>query len=75
MFTLSYAASEHLALQLAQDEAPDDAVIRLVANDGGFRLAIDTVQPGDATFAHNEKIRACHRRAAFEIARKPETGC
>ena len=56
MLTLSYAASEHLALKLAQDEAPDGAVIRLVANDGGFRLAIDTVQPGDATFDHAEKI-------------------
>ena len=55
MLTLSYAASEHLALMLAQAEAPDDAVIRLVAKDDGIGLAIDTIQPSDATFAHAER--------------------
>ncbi len=55
MFTVSYTASEHLALVLAHLEAPDDAVIRLVANDDGIGFAIDTAQPGDATFAHAEK--------------------
>ncbi len=55
MLTLSYTASEHLALMLAQAEAPDDAVIRLVANDDEFGLQIDTVRPGDATFDHAEK--------------------
>ena len=54
MLTLSYAASEHLALILAEAEAPDDAVIRLVANGGRLGLAIDSVQPGDATFLHAE---------------------
>ena len=55
MLVLSYAASEHLALMLAQEEAPDDAVIRLVVDHGKFGLAIGTVQPGDETFAHAEK--------------------
>ncbi len=55
MLTLSYTASEHLALMLAQAEAPDDAVIRLVAKDNEIGLTIDTAQPGDATFAHAEK--------------------
>ena len=54
MLTLSYAASEHLALMLAQAEAPDDAVIRLIAKDDEIGLTIDTAQPGDATFAHAE---------------------
>ncbi len=55
MLTLSYAASEHLALMLAEAEAPDDAVIRFVAHDDEIGFAIDTVQPGDATFDHAEK--------------------
>ena len=55
MLTLSYVASEHLALMLAQAEAPDDAVIRLVAKDDVIGLKIDTIQPGDATFDHAEK--------------------
>ncbi len=75
MFTLSDTASEHLALMLAHVEAPDDAVMRLVANGDKCGLEIDTVQPGDTTFDHAEKNRTCHRRAGFEIARKPETGC
>ncbi len=56
MLTLSYAASEHLALMLAEAETPDDAVIRFVADDDDIGFAIDTVQPGDATFDHAEKI-------------------
>ena len=55
MLSLSYAASEHLALMLAQAEAPDDAVFRFVADDDELGLEIDTVQPGDATFDHAEK--------------------
>ncbi len=55
MLTLTYAASEHLALTLAEAEAPDDAVIRFVADDDEIGFAIDTVQPGDATFDHAEK--------------------
>ncbi len=56
MLTLSYAASELLDQWLSSDdEAPDDAVIRLVAKDDGIGLVIDTIQPGDATFAHAEK--------------------
>jgi hypothetical protein len=52
---LSYEASEHFALMLAQAETPDDAVIRLVAKDDEIGFAIDTVQPGDETFAHADK--------------------
>ncbi len=55
MFTLSDTASEYFTLMLAHPNAPDDAVIRLVAKDGGFGLVIGTIQPGDETFAHAEK--------------------
>ncbi len=55
MFTVSDTASEHLALMLAHVEAPDDAVMRLVANGDKCGLEIDTVQPGDTTFDHAEK--------------------
>ncbi len=40
---------------LSNAEAPDDAVIRLVAKDDQIGLVIDTIQPGDTTFAHAEK--------------------
>ncbi len=52
MLTLSYTASEHLALMLAQ---ADDAVIRLIAKDDEIGLTIDTAQPGEETFAHAER--------------------
>ncbi len=55
MFSLSYTAAEHLAYELAQANAPEDAVIRVVVEDGEFGLAMDTVQPGDTTFAHAER--------------------
>ncbi len=55
MFSVSYTASELLALMLAQAEAPNDAVIRLVAGNGKLGLEMNTVQPGDTTFAHAEK--------------------
>jgi len=56
VFSVSYTAGELLALMLAQAEAPDDTVIRLVAGDGSLGLEMNTVQPGDTTFAHAEKI-------------------
>ncbi len=55
MLTLSYTASEQLALMLAEAEAPDDAVFRVVAEDDELGFEIDTVQPDDATFDHAEK--------------------
>ncbi len=56
MLTLSYTASELLDQWLSSDdEAPDDAVIRLVAKDDQIGLVIDTIQSGDETFAHAEK--------------------
>jgi hypothetical protein len=56
MLTVSHAASELLDQWLSSvDEAPEDAVIRLVAKDDEIGFAIDTVQPGDETFAHAEK--------------------
>ena len=55
MFSVSYTAGELLALMLAQAEAPEDAVIRLVAGNGKLGLEMTTVQPGDTTFAHAEK--------------------
>ncbi len=55
MLSLSYTAGEHLAHELAQANAPEDAVIRVVVEEGQLGLIIDTVQPGDTTFAHAER--------------------
>ncbi len=55
MFSLSYTAGEHLAHMLAQANAREDAVIRVVAHEGKLGGVIDTVEPGDTTFAHAEK--------------------
>ena len=56
MLALSYTASEHLDLLLAEANAPDDAAIRLVLEGDGFSLKIDTPRPGDTTFDHAEKV-------------------
>ncbi len=56
MLNLSYIAGEHLAYMLANADAPDDAVFRLVSKSDGFGLAIDTARPGDTTFDHDEKV-------------------
>ncbi len=55
MLSLSYTAAEHLAYMLADANAPEDAVIRVVVEDEKFGLKIDTVRPGDTTFAHAER--------------------
>ncbi len=56
MLSLSYTASEHFGLLLAEANAPDDAAIRLVLVEGeGFRLEIDTARAGDTTFGHAER--------------------
>ncbi len=55
MLSLSDTAGEHLARVLAEANAPEDAVIRLVVEDGNLGLEIDTVKPGDTTFAHAER--------------------
>jgi len=52
---LSYEAREQLALMLAEAESPDDAVMRVSFEGGGFGFAIDRVQPGGETFAHADK--------------------
>jgi len=44
MLALSYTASEHLDLLLAEANAPNDTAIRLVLEGGGFRLEIDTAR-------------------------------
>ena len=56
MLALSYTASEHLDLLLAEANAPDDAAARLVLEGDGFSLEIDTARPGDTTFDHAEKV-------------------
>ena len=56
MLSLSYITGEHLAYMLAKVNAPEDAVMRAVVQDGEYGLKIDTVQPDDATFAHGERI-------------------
>ncbi|MCH7689033.1 MAG: hypothetical protein IH899_20550 [Planctomycetes bacterium] len=56
MFTVSHAASELLAQMLSNDESSDDAVFRLVVKNDEIGLEIDTVQPGDSTFTHDERI-------------------
>ncbi len=68
MFALSEAAAAFLSEELAEAEAPDDAVVRLLIEekpvDGRkqpspvegeeqrLTLQVDKVRPGDATFDH-----------------------
>ncbi len=56
MLTVSYTAGEHLDLMLAEADATDDAVIRVVVEGRRVDLGIDMVQPGDTTFDHGEKV-------------------
>ncbi len=56
MLTVSYTASEHLDLMLAEANVPDDAVVRVVVEGRGVDLGIDMVRPGDTTFDHGEKV-------------------
>ncbi len=61
MLSVSYTAAERLDhmladAMLADAEVPEDAVIRVVVEDGEFGLKIDTLQPGDTTFDHLEKV-------------------
>ena len=56
MLTLSYTAGEHLDLLLAEANAPDGAVIRVVVEGRGVDLGIDIVRPGDTTFDHGGKV-------------------
>jgi len=56
MLTVSYTASEHLDLMLAEANTPDDAVIRVVVEGRGVDLGIDIVRPGDTTFDHGGKV-------------------
>ncbi len=56
MLTVSHAASDLLAQMLSNDESSDDAVFRLVVKNHEIELEIGTVQPGDSTFTHDEKV-------------------
>ena len=56
MLTVSYTASEHLDLMLAEANATDDAVVRVVVEGRGVDLGIDIVRPGDTAFDHGGKV-------------------
>jgi len=56
MLTVSYTAGEHLDLMLAEANAPDDAVVRVVVEGRGVDLGIDIVRPGDTTFDHGGEV-------------------
>ncbi len=56
MLSVTYTAAEYLDLLLAEANAPNDTAIRLVLEDGGFSLEIDTARRGDTTFEHEEKV-------------------
>ena len=56
MLTVSYTAGERLGLMLAEANAPDDAVIRVVVEGRGVDLGIDIVRPGDTTFDHGGEV-------------------
>ncbi len=56
MLTVSHAKSDLLAQMLSNDESSDDAVFRLVVKNHEIKLEIGTVQPGDSTFTHDEKV-------------------
>jgi len=61
MLSVSYTAAERLdhilaAAKVADDEVPEDAVIRFVLDGDGFTFGIDKVRSGDTTFDHLEKV-------------------
>ena len=56
MLTVSYTASEHLDLMLAEANVLNDAVFRVVVAGRGVDLGIDIVRPGDTTFDHGGKV-------------------
>ncbi len=56
MLIVSYTAGEHLDLMLAEANAPDDAVVRVVVEGRRVDIGIDIVRPGDTTFDHGGKV-------------------
>ena len=56
MLTVSYTAGEHLDLMLAEANAHDDAVIRVIVEGDVINLKIDTARLGDTTFDHGGKV-------------------
>lgn len=52
MLTMTEAAGAHLSGLLGQVEAPDEAAVRIVIQEQGLSLQLDTVKPGDETFEH-----------------------
>jgi Fe-S cluster assembly iron-binding protein IscA len=52
MLTLTTAASEYLNGILTNEQTPDDAAVRIVAEQQGLAMKLDTPRPGDATFDH-----------------------
>jgi len=56
MLTLSYTASERLAIMIAEAGVPGDVVIRLIPQEDRIDLKLDKAQLGDTTFNHEEKV-------------------
>jgi Fe-S cluster assembly iron-binding protein IscA len=52
MLTMTEAAGAHLSGLLGQVEAPDEAAVRIVIQEQGLSLQLDTVKPDDETFEH-----------------------
>ena len=75
MLTVSYTAGEHLDLMLAEANAHDDAVIRVIVEGDVISLKIDTARLGDTTFDHGGESRTCHRRAGLGIACRHAARC
>ncbi len=67
MLTVSYTASEHLDLMLAEANVPNDAVVRVVVEGRGVDLGIDIVRPGDTTFDHGGKVVLAIDEQASEL--------
>lgn len=55
MLTVTESAGAHLTQMLEEVKAPDQAAVRLVAQDQGLTLKVDTESEGDTTFSHKGK--------------------
>lgn len=52
MLSMTETAGEHLAALLEGAGAPAEMAVRLVREESGLSLTVDSERPGDATFTH-----------------------
>ncbi|MGH8631555.1 MAG: hypothetical protein ACREU7_12450 [Burkholderiales bacterium] len=81
MLTVTKAALERLSRKLARRKAADDVALRFKRAEGRWRLRIDRLRPGDASFSHEGRTVLLLDEFASEAMatmtlgiRKTETG-